>query len=271
MVPFSTQARSVALLVAVAVCCLAAAPPPMTPLQARLERVQYYELALADQREALRQTRARLQQALQAYQTSVNKEGEDTAAYRTETNTLTRLEGIYTKNMLATMKQLADEYERLARTFRGQGAFNDALRYLNAAAPLWDERGEILGEQAEDLVQDAKFSPAAAQFEKAATEWQAARAIWEQAIRISRAADTDREGKELQADADASAANAMQALRSAADSYFSAYQFHKQRAASQELDIYARNAGQEWQRTAGAQQNYERVVRQIEKLSDDGS
>lgn len=237
------------------------AEPPAQEFQGSTERIECYQMALADLKEALNTVSSALIQAQGIYDDAVTQGEESVAsASNTERVTLEALHKLYTEKLLDTMVRLAAEYEIMAGKLEAVKAYGKALEYASRVAETHGACAEVYEAEAIASSQKSGFDLAGQMYEKAYASYGTAQAKWQQALRLLKLLGGNLGDKEIRERIEVSAGRGVAALRAAATVYFSAYQAHREKATSGPVDIYSQTAGEEWRLAALAQQNHERVV-----------
>jgi hypothetical protein len=247
---------------ALALCTTAVCASDADDIQAAgyLERITYYGMALADQREALAASSLEASRVLASYQTAVQEQDVAAASrLKAEQDAMVGLESLYTEKLQATIAALAGEHDVLATKWQARQMTGEAAKHILQAAALWTESGELCERTALLKQGNKDFEGAGAALEKAAAAYEAARSRLAQARRLSATReindgirDTRRKG--------------LLALRNASVAYADAIDLHTQRAREEKLDIQKGNAGERWRLAAVAQQSRERVQLLIRTL-----
>ncbi len=236
-------------------------------LQGHLERIQYYEMALEDQSNALNMCTDNISGTLKAYDAAVAEGDSDLAASKnSEYLSLENLRNHYLNKILDTLQKLASEHAQAASKLQEMRLHNDALEQTSKAGELLDRRAEIYSQQASNALQESQYDKAGPRYEQAYSAYRSAEAQWQRALQLYKLINAEHDAKELRRRRESSFLKGSAVLRSAANAYFNSYQLHKEKASAQNVDIYSRNAGDEWRLTAQAQQNYERVQKVLKLL-----
>lgn len=245
------------------------AEPLVQEFQGSTERIECYQMALADIKEALHTVTAALVKAQGTYDDAVTQ-GEDSvaSASNTERVTLEALHTLYTEKLLDTMARLATEYEIMAGKLQAAQAYGQALQYVSRGAETHGARAEVYEAEAIAVSHKSAYDLAGQMYEKAYAAYGTAQAKWQQAPHLLKLMGGELGDKEIRERIDKSVDRGVAVLRAAATAYFSAYQTHRDKAAAGPVDIYSQTAGEEWRLAALAQENHERValiVKNIEK------
>ena len=240
------------------------AADPGTDLDGCQERIECYEMALADQREALSVCEQKVGEAIEAGQ-AASARGDQTAvaARQADRVTVEGLRQLYTDKVVDTLEKLGAEYEKLAEKQRAMRLYAEAFEHICLAAGVWDERGEVQDKQAARVSQQSGFDAAGVASERAYEAYRRAYAKWQDAARLLATLEQKNDDRQVATHLEASQLKSMNALRAATSAYFSAYQMHRKNAKGQVIDIFSCSVGEEWRLTAQAQQNYERLAKTL--------
>jgi hypothetical protein len=226
-----------------------------------LERIDYYGMALAAQREAMAVSSLEADQALADYRGALQGQAAETAArLKVELDALVALETSYSDKLQATMAALAGEHDGLAAKWQAQQVAGEAGKHILSSATLWTQSGELSESIALQKREKADFDGAGAAFEKAYAAYNTACSRWNQARRLSATVGMDDTVRET-------SNKGLQALQSASLAYADAIEAHAQKAREETMDIHRGTAGDEWRLAAVAQQNRERMQLLIRTLT----
>ena len=244
--------------------CAWAADEAATELDGCQERIEYYELAATDLREAIGVCDRKAAEVRGA-QALASNDGDQAAlrARQDEVRNLEQLRLFHVNKLVDTLDKLVAEYEKLAERKKQMRLYAEALDHTCSAAEVWEDRADVFEKAAAVGSADSGFDAAAQQLERAHDSYRKANNRWQEALRLQTQLEQENDEKQIRHHVEASLVKSVAALRGAASAYFNAYQYHRKRAKEQSVDIYNRNAGDGWLRTAQAQQNHERVVRAL--------
>jgi hypothetical protein len=232
-----------------------------------LERIDYYERALNEQREAAADCRDKGVDAHRDYQEAVDHDdAENAEALQVRIATFNGLARLYLGKMLGNMQTLAAENDQLGQKYEKTEEFQEAANRFTVQAQLWEAVAESAGSQADETFAADKFSAAAGFYEKCSGNWSNARTGFQNTLRCVKRLGGEARTMAIKDSMTACANRAFGALESARDAFFDAYRMHQENAEAGDLDIFSKRIGDEWHLTAKAQQNYERLCRQVHDL-----
>lgn len=263
---FSQALALVAILALLPMPC-SGAPDMDFELDGALERIEYLELALAEQRESLEACRLTMVGVLNAYTVArTSGDGNHASERDSEYAALRRLRHRHVLRLIDTMQKLAANFDTASDHEQRLNLHSDALEHVSRAAELWNEVGELLDLEGAAAFRMLDFDPAGGLHERASTAFSEAEQRWRRASGLLRALDATTGTEATEARRGACRNKAIAALRAALDAYFNAYQVHKEQAGTRQSDIHRLDAGEDWRRTAAAQQSWERVTLRVHEL-----
>lgn len=222
-----------------------------------LERIDYYERALNEQREAVADCRDKGVD---------HDDAENAEALQGRIATFNGLVRLYLGKMLGTMQTLAAENDQLGQKYEKTEEFQKAAKRFTMQAQLWETVAELASSQADETFAADKFSAAAGLYEKCSGNWNNARIGFQNTLRCVKRLGGETQTMAIKDRMTACANRAFDALEYARDAFFDTYRMHHENAEASDLDIFSKSIGDEWHLTAKAQQNYERLDRQVRDL-----
>ena len=253
------------------VCCfgLHAQDGVVSPVEARLERIELYGMALRAQQAAIDLCTRENAEAFAVYQAAANAgQAENLATLEQTAQAQAAVLAYYVQRLIETQQKLATEHDALADAYRAADQPGLAEPSSVSAGTLWEKATDNLAAQADQLSREGNLDECGKAYERSAGFCEKAASSWRQALVCARALGSATNDLTYESRGAAAAAGLRRMLRNAAKAYFNAYQAHKNRAATVAGDVEARQVGEEWLLAAQSHVQYERISQRLAALPE---